>query len=303
MTAAIPASLPVSTPVIPAQPPESLYSVDYLNLFQLYNRASYAAKFGQHAPVFNPSRRQKGWFDTSLSGSDSDVVSYRVVNSSGGQVRLDTVVMSVGEARAINLAGAEAFPPPADPAPSGVFIVDAIFNSRNPVDSAMLSTAAEAQLIGEMLGQANPPVLAPLGGPSVYYDYISGETRRVWEIVLTRGNSTVHLNVGHLLKQMNQFGAGAPGHWFWSSPDAQLPIWLHDIDPGQLANNDPRPPWPVPVRDLLPNESWYPTPFGIKIQRSDLQSSTPAPNSAQLQRIEDMLTKITSAMFPGFATR
>ena len=57
---------PTSVPVVPAQPVQANYSAAQLGLFQTFTRDSYLATFGVQAPVWDPTRVDKYWFDSTV---------------------------------------------------------------------------------------------------------------------------------------------------------------------------------------------------------------------------------------------
>lgn len=249
---------PVSLPVTPAEPAAESYSILDLALFKSYSRESYRAAFGVDAPPYDRSRRQKSWFDSSVSSSAQNrTVSYHVATrDQNGSEILQQVVMPAEEAATVNLPGAVQYPP---------YVVAPTLATRggsilNPVYLSLESDAEAlmTELGGSSLQQEEFPPFTP--------DYPADEPRRPWEFLL-RGQL---YNVGALLARRNAQGIGAPGHWDLSSP---APVWVPDPN-GLAGADDARPPWEMPLRDLLPNEKLGTDFMGIPcVQRTDLQQA------------------------------
>jgi hypothetical protein len=121
--------------------------------------------------------------------------------------------------------------------------------------------------------------------------YPPSELRRAWDIVF-KGSP---LNVGMLLAQKYAKGIGAPGHWDTSGSDA---VWVSD-PPAPTGLDDTRPPRPMPMRDLLPNEVFKAGLMGVGISRTDLQAAVDQANGeftaddrATLQQIYQILNRL-----------
>ena len=140
-------------------------------------------------------------------------------------------------------------------------------------------------------------LMAAIGGSSVFDEgntavfpvvYPPDEPRRTWDIMF-KGQP---LNVGLLLAARNAKGVGAPGHWDASGPDA---IWIAD-PPAPSGEGDTRPPRPMPVRDLLPNEKLQTGLMGVGVVRTDLQQDASgaftSDDRATLQQIYQLVSKL-----------
>ena len=118
-----------------------------------------------------------------------------------------------------------------------------------------LSLQIEAQEImtevggTSLLDEGNTPVFPVI--------YPANEPRRVWDVVF-KGEA---LNVGMLLSMKYANGVGAPGHWDTSGSD---PVWVSD-PPAPTGTGDTRPPRPMPVRNLLPNEKFQTGLMGVAL--------------------------------------
>jgi len=277
---------PVSLPVAPAQPAAEFYSILDLALFKSYSRESYQTAFGVEAPVYDPARRQKSWFDSSVDVSaQNNTAGYRIAtqDQNGNQI-LQQIVMPAQEAATVNLPGAVHYPP---------YVVAPTLATRggsilNPI---YLSVEGDARALMTELGGAS---LQQEELPPFTADYPDGEPRRPWEF-LVRGQM---YNAGALLASRNAQGIGSPGHWDLSSP---APVWVPDPN-GLTEADDTRPPWPMPVRDLLPNEKLYTGLMGIPgVQRTDLQQTADEASGkftpddrATLRMIYQAISKLSS---------
>ena len=189
--------------------------------------------------------------------------------------------MAVTEAATVNIAGAVVYPPyviaPTDATRGG-----------SAINPGYLSLEADAQA-----------VMTALAGTGLFDDgatavlpniYPPDELRRSWSF-LWQGRA---VNVGQLLVQEYAKGVGAPGHWDVSSGS---PVWVADPPPPS-GLDDTRPPRPVPVRPLLPNEQLQAGPLGIGIQvlRTDLQLAAEEANGAFTPGDRTMLSQILSLL-------
>jgi hypothetical protein len=256
-------SNPISQPVVPPQPNEEYYGVQALGLFQTFNRNTYLSAFGVQALAYDPSRLIKNWFDSTVdTSSPGNIAVYKIVaQDQNGNWGLQQLVMPASEAAAVNLPGAIAYPAyqiaPTQATRGGSGI--------NPLYLSLQSDAQEimAEIGGtSLLDEGNSPVFPVI--------YPVNEARRVWDIVF-QGEP---LNVGLLLNQKYAQGVGSPGHW---DTLQGTPLWVPD-PPAPTGSNDTRPPRPMPVRNLLPNEQFQIGLMGVGIMRTDLQQSQQAAN-------------------------
>jgi len=249
---------PVSQPVVPAQPGTEFYGVQDLALFKSYSRESYRAAFGLEAPAYDPARRGKNWFDSTVDISDPDNVAvYRIVGQDkSGHGLLRQIVMPAHEAAAVNLSGAIQYPP---------YIVTPTRATRggSSLNAIYFSLESDARALMKELGGDTLQQEDLASFPTAYP---SEELRRSW-VFQVRGTP---VNAGALLLGRNAQGVGAPGHWDVSAAE---PVWVPDR-PGPTGTDDMRPPREMPVRDLLPNEEFFLGLMGILgIVRTDLQKS------------------------------
>jgi hypothetical protein len=272
--------------VVPAQPDTEFYSIQDLALFKSHSRESYRAVFGVEAPPYDPRRRPKSWFDSTVdvSAPEKDVWYRIATQDQRGAPILTRIAMPASEAATVNLPGAVIYPPyvvaPTSATRGG--------SSLNPI---YLSLESDAQSLMKELGGAS---LQQEDLPSFPADYPSDEPRRPWYF-LFRGQP---VNVGALLLGRNAQGVGAPGHWDVSTPQ---PAWVPD-PPAAAGADDTRPPREMPVRDLLPNEQLYAGLLGIPgVVRTDLQKAADessgkftSDDRAMLRTIYQAVSKLTS---------
>ncbi|MEI9812528.1 MAG: hypothetical protein WDO18_07540 [Acidobacteriota bacterium] len=103
-----------------------------------------------------------------------------------------------------------------------------------------------------------------------------GDARRMWSFQY-QGES---YNVGSLLATRHAHGVGWPGHWEVAT-DIR---WVADA-PAPTGLDDRRPPLPVPVRELLPNERIEVGLFGgPRIVRTDRPQAGPAGQFTEADR-------------------
>lgn len=243
---------PVSLPTPRPQPDAVQYGVQELQLFPVFTRQSFAEKFGQEPPVFDPNRKAKTWFDSSMEGLDpEEMVTYRVVGDRGGQPVLRQIAMTRQEAATVNLPGDYRYPAyeisPTRATRGGV-VINPEYLSEEATARSILAAAGRGVLVDE----GDTPQFAVV--------YPAGETRRMWAIVID-GQSQ---NAGVLWKERCARGVGSPGRWELDG------AWLR-WEPALPAAAEVRGVWEVPVRDLLPNEALQAGRFAPVVVRTDVQ--------------------------------
>jgi hypothetical protein len=249
-------STPVSQPVIPPQPDLEAYGVQELALFNTYTRATYQAAFGVQAPAWDPTRLTKTWFDSTVDTSNpANIATYQIVGTDpSNNWVIEPLTMPAPEAATVNLTGAITYPPyvvaPTD-ATRGGSVLNPIYLSLESDAQAFMIEFGGTSLLDE----GATPVLPAIYPPD--------EPRRLWDVLI---NGTP-VNVGALLQDMNANGVGAPGQWETSGGQ---PMWVA-APPAPTGSNDTRPPRPMPVRSLLPNEKLQTGLMGVSVVRTDLQ--------------------------------
>ncbi len=246
----------VSEPVTPPQPDLEVYGVQELALFNTYKRDTYLAAFGIQAPAWDPTRLTKTWFDSTVDTSDpANTVTYQIVATDPANIWVVTpMTMPAQEAATVNLTGAVAYPPyvvaPTD-ATRGGAVLNPVYLSLESQAQAFMAEFGAVTLLDEGATPVFPAVYPP------------DEPRRLWDIVI----SGLAVNVGALVLAMNAGGVGAPGAW---DTTGSQPAWV-PAPAAPTGLNDVRPPRPMPVRALLPNEQLQTGLMGVSVVRTDLQ--------------------------------
>lgn len=261
-------STPTSLPVIQPQPNAAFYPLASLQMFAGYTRPSFLSVFGVDAATGNSAMRPKDWFDSSLGNqAPTTLVSYLYVDNTTtpGKPVVATMTMTVAEASQPNIPGVHSYPAyvlqPSAATVGGAGIAQ-------PIPATQLSNVADADALAVSWGlDPNTTVIQNvLGGPFGYY-YPPTEPRRVWEI----NYKGTMLNVGMFLAEMNANGVGAPGKWDLTGPE---PNWISSLPSSMTLT---LPPWPEPIRALLPNEQLAPSMAlfggaGVMVFRTDMSS-------------------------------
>jgi hypothetical protein len=276
---------PTSIPVNPPQPSQAAYGIASLNLFQVFDRPSYEAKFGVQAPPYDPAYPLKGWFDTSVT---TGPVIYNVI-AGANATQVTQLTMDASQASVPNLYGDYTYPVYA-PSPATT-AMDAFGGTAVPINPVQLCMYADAMTLSVALNGPNAPlpVEAPPESPVIW----NTELRRIWTVTAA-GAAGASFDAAPLLVMMWANGIGAPGTWNLSSP--QVPKW----------NPAPEPDWstvsvlPTPIRPLLPNETLQAGPLGmgVEIVRIDLVTPTVSSSggltgtqAAQLETIFNWVVK------------
>ncbi len=103
-----------------------------------------------------------------------------------------------------------------------------------------------------LLDEGATPVLPAIYPPD--------EPRRLWDVLI---NGTPVNGRRPPAGAMNANGVGAPGQWETSGGQ---PMWVA-APPAPTGSNDTRPPRPMPVRSLLPNEKLQTGLMGVSVVR------------------------------------
>lgn len=278
---------PTSYPRVPDQPDAVQYGVEQLYLFRQYDRESYQAAFGRQAPPFDPARRVKTWFDSSVDAWDGDApVVYKIIGVDGaGAPAIRSVVLTASEAGTVNLPGAVQYPA-REVAPT------AATRGGVPLNPEYLSLAQEAR---ELQAAIRAGVLVDEGESYIFgVVYPPAEARRMWALVV----DGVSHNVGALLADRHRQGYNSPGAWKLESGRIEwVPAAPVPSNPG-----DGRPPREVPVRELLPNEVLGSGRFAPVVIRTDKRSQVQEQSGwfttqdrETLRQCRELLEKIVQA--------
>jgi hypothetical protein len=87
------------------QPNQPYYPVSEKHLFPIYfSAAAYQAATGKEAPVFNPARKQKNWFDPGANPASPFILIYSVyAQAEKGEWKCGQIGMSAEEAGSLNI--------------------------------------------------------------------------------------------------------------------------------------------------------------------------------------------------------
>ena len=224
-----------SIPTPQPQPSDAFYDISKLNLFTDFSRVTYLAAAGEDAPTGDNTKRPKSWLDTSLSSkAPTDQVTYKVIDATGA---LSSITMTVAEASAVNIAGYHSFPAyvvaPTGATAGGAGLNPGYLSTRDQANQLAAALSLDASAVTENV----------LAGP-LQIVYPPSEIRREYQINF----KGVPCNVGVFLAEQNANGVGSPGAWDLTGPE---PNWISSQPSPQTFV---LPPWPDPIRNLLPNE-------------------------------------------------
>jgi len=166
---------PLSRPVVPPQPDQAQYGVGELALFKAYTRESFRSVFGVQAPSFDPTRKTKTWFDTSVDQSDPEsLVVYKVgAQDKTGTWILRQVGMPAREAATVNLPGDIDYP-------AYVVVPTRATRGGTGINPDYLSLQSDAQAIASAVGAEG---IVDEGITTVFSaEYPADEPRRMWAI-------------------------------------------------------------------------------------------------------------------------
>lgn len=259
----------VSLPVVPPMPNRPQYSIYDIALFHHFQtRDQFKAAYGIQPEPFDPTKRPKFWFDSSIAPEVLGI--YDVLGlDAQGQPAYKKISMPGAEANAPNFPGDYVYSPYVV-APTGAIIQ--LNNMGMPVNSHELATEDQAKQMTEMLRSKLPQMTLayrePELAPPAFYEYPKDEPRRAWEIYDANSGAYVG-DVGEFLFKMNMYGVGAPGHW--ATDLNGLPAWQPEKAVTQPTNPALTEEWPTPVRSLNAGENLV-LSFGstITIQRTDI---------------------------------
>lgn len=250
----------VSIPKSKPQPDVVAYAPQELHLFKAFTRATFAADYGVEAPPYDPGRKRKDWFDSTVDISDPGAIAvYRTLGRDAtGAWKLRQLAIPVGEAGTINLEGGTGYPP-YFPKPTRAT------RGGSTINPVYLSLESEARLLNIELGGDGVVDDGASAVLSVWYP--ADEPRRSWALIWKRYPK----NVGGLLLSRHQYGIGRPGHWNLAGDD---PMWVPAPLP-PTGENDTRPWREMPYRELLPNEKFQAVlgGMGVQVVRTDKVSA------------------------------
>lgn len=257
------ATMLVSKPVVPEAPAAEVYSVSKLELFPRHTRATYQEAFGEQAPGWNPDRRIKRWFDTSVlegfTGDAANEVAVYDVFDAASPTGTRRLVLTLAEAATPNLPGKVVYPKHTT-RPAEAVIVGGGGEQRLSADG--ICEYSEAVALATELGLGIEAVTESVlaGEFSIRW---GGETRRPW-VIRYKGAQMV---AAALLRQKHANGIGAPGHWDLTP---NTPWWIPDNAP--TGESDLRPETPMPVRKLRADERLMQGFGGLWMVRRETQT-------------------------------
>lgn len=281
---------PLSRPFAAPQPDQAQYGVGELALFKGYTRESFRRVFGVQAPSYDPKRKTKTWFDSSVDPSDLEALSvYKVVvQDKAGNWILRQVGMPAREAASVNLPGDVDWPP---------YTVEPTRATRggSPINPDYLSLQSEAQAIAAAIGAEG---MVDEGVTTVFSaEFPADEARRMWAVTF-RARS---FNVGLMLKSRNAAGVATPGHW---QVETGEPVWVPEAPPPSHASSAGEPPvWDMPCRDLLRNEKLQGGLFGPAVVRTDKQAEADLNSGKFLPADRQLLQQIWQSLQGGPAVK
>jgi hypothetical protein len=278
---------PRQIPQPKTQPAEPIYGVGELYLFPRHTRATYREAFGEEAPPYDPAKRIKRWFDSTameVSRRDAadEAVTYRV-HDPGDPTGLKLLMMTRGEAAAVNLPGSVVYPKYA-PAPTQAWVNGPDGSAAFPVQ--YLCSREQAEEMAQELGEVGQlPAMQVPNGP--YMVVWGQETRRPWTIQFK--GQTIYAET--LRRAKFAGGVGAPG---WFDTSGAEPVWVPG--PVETGEHDLRPEVLMPVRDLQWNEVLEKTLVGTwRVRRRDLMTDV-ADQDAERRRMLWLLEKIAEKL-------
>ncbi len=273
---------PTSVPVVPPQPVQANYSAAQLGLFQTFTRDSYLATFGVQAPVWDPTRVDKYWFDSTIDPTQVVNATYTIVDI--GSASLQQMTMPATEACTVNIPGVFTYPAyvvaPTDATKGGAPVVPSWFSLQSQA-LALMAFFGGSNLVDGGITPVNPII------------YPADEPRRMWNFTL----NGVPINAGMLMFSEYAHGVGAPGKWDLSSGS---PVWIPAPSPA-TGLDDIRPPRPIPVRPLLPGEQLIASPLGlggVTVVRTDMPAELgggyTVADRALMQQIYALVSRLAS---------
>lgn len=259
MIASLP--LPISQPTIQPIPQQELYALDVLNLFPRYTRASFQQKHNIQAPPYSQEPRIKRWYDSTVWAKDPEglYVYKAFVGDAKGSLIQKEFFMTNREAGSLNLPGLYSYPqfnPP--PLKARIVWLDTFLPAPTP-DGYCLESEVQA-LCQKISKDINMEVIyrrddLPTSGPgAIRWD--PEELRRSYSIQVE--DHPEWFNAGLLIRSSSQLGVGYPGTWAFDGALGWTPDYVARIS----GDFDQRPEWPMPQRDLQPEERFVASAVG-----------------------------------------
>lgn len=248
-----PSNSPISLPVVPAPPPGMPdFNTASLNLFQVFNRATYLQRYGVQAPNFDATRCEQSWFDSSQENKAAGAtVTYKVAVN--GQLALSEMTILCSEASAPNLYGPNTYLPYAPDLTTTALDTEFPGSQFEPINATMLCSYTDALTLSVSLNGPNapPPII---GTPESDVTW-NTETRRIYMVQLgaaldMNGNPAMGEAAALLAEMWTPNGVGAPGTWDTTTTPG-VPKWNPAPVPDYFAKGVRL----VPCRDLNQGET------------------------------------------------
>jgi hypothetical protein len=285
--------MPISNPVIPAQPNEARYGVERLFTSPRLTRAVYQEIYGEQAPAYDPKRQIKRWFFTDVIEGSTDpaneLCEIQVWDSAKQAIR--KMAMTKKEAASVNLPGAIVWPKYVNPVATLAVVVGPDGDRLQISGETLVDLTLAKSVVNEINSQCGAAfTLAAAGDPWPWKIVWGMEPRRRMNI--TNGN--VEFDAAALLRNRFAKGVGSPGQWSLGSDGG--PVFVPDVPID--GEQDVRPEVPMPCRSLLSNERFEAVTFGGMggiVVRTDLTLNEPAPGTGQLTAAQDALLRQIAA--------
>jgi hypothetical protein len=243
-------ALPQSLAQPKAPPDREIYGVGELELFRQWTRNSFLEATGEQAPEWNPAMRIKRWYDSAAAGKPpEEPYVYRSWALVEGRPVFKTYVITNAEAATLNLPGAVAYGKRQVESTSASMVAPD-GTPAGQVSANILCTLEEARALASEIERDTQlkPAVQRAEDPWPFLILWGGEARRIYNLLFEGGPS---YNAGLLLGRRHAEGVGAPGSWSYSAEGGL--VW-HPKVSRDTVEQDVRPPYPCPMRDLEPGE-------------------------------------------------
>ncbi len=285
--------MPISNPVIPAQPDEARYGVEKLFTSPRLTRAVYQEMHGEQAPAYDPKRQIKRWFFTDvLEGSTdpaNELCEIQVWDSTKKVIR--KMAMTKREAATPNLPGVLVWPKYVNTVATLAVVVGPDGDRLQISGETLVDLTLARSVVSEINAQCGTAfALAAAGDPWPWKIVWGMEPRRRMNI----SNGNAEFDAAAVLSNRFAKGVGSPGRWSLGSDGG--PGFVPDVPID--GEQDVRPEVQMPCRSLLPNERFETVTFGGRgglVVRTDLTQHEPAPGTGQLTTAQDTILKQIAA--------
>lgn len=276
----------LSIGIDPPQPVAPMYGIDALYRFRTYDdRKGYFTANGEQAPPWNDSYGTKRWRVDNVQGAEYTFKYFDATTKTIKTMSLPAVIASE-----VNLVGLYEYPKYVqNPSPSTVVQGGVVVGS---VPLNYLSTEADANALAGELGVALKATVTTnlgdyLGAGGLVSVVWNGETRRVWEIQFN--TLPYKIPAAHLLELKYAKGIGYPGRWELD-PSDNSPTWQSaSVSSGASSAKGMVP---VPIRDLLANETIVPNLFSALVMKTQPTAPPTGGGTGFSPEVLELITKI-----------